>query len=110
MPKAEEPQSVDDHTRYLHARQLIEGNMLSEAVELLSSLVTGNTELFEPYFDLATIAADQGDNDTAVEVLLLGLERRPESVEGRRLLAKLYGDERRYEEALAVLGPVFRGG
>src|SRR5690606_1027658 len=90
------------------ARRMLARNEVETAFALLQDLVNAETPLWEPYFQIARIAAAQGERSIAEEFLVNACERENRAGMAHRELAALYLDAGRNEEALERLSPVLR--
>lgn len=109
-PAQVDPRRAADSERYLVATALASSGNKIEASEHLIALVEENTPCWEPYCDLASLAAEQLEDELASELFELAIEREGEPGRSRRTFAAFLHARGTQERALAVLSPVLRAG
>lgn len=97
-----------DRESYQQAEMALEGGDQSSAIQRLVALVDGQTPLWEPYNDLAAMAAGEGDLPRARDLLKHALRADPQARQARLNLVSVQVALEQFEAALADLGPLMR--
>ena len=91
--------------RYVEAESALEAGDREVAIGILNELVKAGTPLWEPFNDLAALAAGEGDWGGAEAMLKAALQTDPGARQARLNLVEVLKAQRKFEPALAELSP-----
>lgn len=97
-----------DTVRLATAVRLLERGDIESAFSIFQDLANEGTTLSGPYYHLALIAEDQGEDDIALEFLRVAVQHERPPGDAHRCLATMCLVKSRHQEALEVLSPMLR--
>lgn len=105
---AAEALKSEHRKRYVEAESALEAGDREAAISMLHELVTAGTPLWEPFNDLAALAAGEGDWGGAEAMLKAALQTDPGARQARLNLVEVLKAQGKFEPALAELSPLLR--
>lgn len=99
---------ADARQRYEHALGLMATGRMEEGAEVLITLATEGTPVWEVYVDLAEFALHRNDQEAALELMLTAARLAPHASRAVLGAAVLQAGRGEFEPALATLSPYLR--
>lgn len=101
-------QLIADQEEYKKATDFLTQGGKIEAFEILQRLAISGTDCWEVYNDLAAFAIQQGEIETAIEMLTLAIEKEGTPGKARLNLSSIYASQGEGEKALEIISPLLR--
>jgi tetratricopeptide (TPR) repeat protein len=89
--------------KYHKAMEFANDSRWQQAISLLWQIIESDSEFIQAYQSLAAFQLQQGQIDSARNLLLKGLHLSPNNYDMRKMLAHIYGESGSLKKALAVL-------